>query len=118
MSPHRVEESNCDSQQRWEDDGGAVPLDRSSPTPRVVRRKRDDYPLALLTLGTLRGGTVRTARVAQETLKFARSDVVYSMYGSKTLKTRGNNHGSEEEGREEKSGEKEEEGRQTRAGQV
>ena len=36
MSPHGVEESNSDSQQRWEDDGGAIPLDRSSPTTRAV----------------------------------------------------------------------------------
>ena len=35
MSPHRVE-SNSDSQQRWEDDGGAIPLDRSGPTTRAV----------------------------------------------------------------------------------
>jgi hypothetical protein len=25
LSPHGVEESNSDSQQRWEDDGGAIP---------------------------------------------------------------------------------------------
>ena len=36
MSPHGVEESNSDSQQRWEDDGGAIPLDRASPTTRAV----------------------------------------------------------------------------------
>jgi hypothetical protein len=35
MSPHRVE-SNGDSQQRWEDDGGAIPLDRSRTTTRAV----------------------------------------------------------------------------------
>jgi len=36
MSPHGVKESIGDSQQRWEDDGGAIPLDRSSPTTRAV----------------------------------------------------------------------------------
>ena len=36
MSPHVFEESNSDSQLRWEDDGGAIPLDRSSPTTRAV----------------------------------------------------------------------------------
>ena len=36
MSPHGVEVSNSDSQQRWEDDGGAIPLDRASPTTRAV----------------------------------------------------------------------------------
>lgn len=35
MSPHGVEESNSDPQQRWEDDGGAIPLDRSCPTTRA-----------------------------------------------------------------------------------
>ena len=36
MSPHVFGESNSDSQLRWEDDGGAIPLDRSSPTTRAV----------------------------------------------------------------------------------
>ena len=37
MSPHVFEESNSDSQLRWEDDGGAIPLERlSSSTTRTV----------------------------------------------------------------------------------
>ena len=36
MSPHVFEESNSDSQLRWEDDGGVIPLHRSSPTTRAV----------------------------------------------------------------------------------
>ena len=36
MSAHVFEESNSDSQLRWEDDGGAIPLDRSSPATRAV----------------------------------------------------------------------------------
>ena len=41
MSPHGVEESNSDSQQRWEDDGGAIPLHRASPTTRAVLMLRE-----------------------------------------------------------------------------
>ena len=36
MSPQVFEESNSDSQLRWEDDGGAIPLDITSPTTRAV----------------------------------------------------------------------------------
>lgn len=37
MNPHAVEESHSDSQRRWEDDGGAIPLGHSGPTTKAVR---------------------------------------------------------------------------------
>jgi len=33
VNSHAVDESSSDSQQRWEDDGGAIPLDRAYTTP-------------------------------------------------------------------------------------
>jgi hypothetical protein len=57
MSPHGVEESNSDSQQRWEDDGGVIPLDRSSPAIRAV--------LALGKWKAAKGGFVYTKATHQ-----------------------------------------------------
>ena len=36
MCPHAVEELNSNACQRWKDDGGAVPMDRASPTTGAV----------------------------------------------------------------------------------
>jgi hypothetical protein len=36
VNPHAVDASNSDSQQRWEDDGGAIPLDCGSTTSSAV----------------------------------------------------------------------------------